>query len=112
MTVKCLDEETKNFIAAAYREGVYDSEELAKLHDVSKRTINRVCVELGVNRVRHYKPRPKNTQMPIEMFEPDSQDIQIPETPVPTVSALTQPPESLMARLWSHIKFCVSYPFK
>lgn len=108
MTVKCLDDEAKNFIAAAYREGVYDSEELAKLHEVSKRTIQRVLVELGVNRARAFHGRkPRDSQMPITMVEPD--EIIIDETPAPT---LPKPPESLMARLWAHIKFCASYPFK
>lgn len=109
MTVKCLDDEAKNFIAAAYREGVYDSEELAKLHDVSKRTIQRVLVELGVNRARAFHGRkPRSPQLPITMA-PDTQDIVIDETPAPT---LPKPPESLIARLWAHIKFCASYPFK
>jgi hypothetical protein len=113
MTVKILNDESKNFIAAAYRERVYDSEELAQRYFVSKRTIQRVLVEMGVNRVRKYRGRKADpTQMPIQMFEPDSQDIQIPETPAPTLSAPLQPPESLMARLWAHIKFCASYPFK
>lgn len=84
MTVKCLDEHTKNFIAAAYREGIYDSDELAKLHFVSKRTINRVCVELGVNKLRVHRPR-KQLELPISM-EPSAEDIQIPEVPAPVVT--------------------------
>lgn len=88
MTVKCLDEHTKNFIAAAYREGIYDSAELAEMNDVSKRTINRVCVELGVNKLRVHRPR---TQLELPMrTKPynaqESHDIQIPEVPAPVVT--------------------------
>jgi hypothetical protein len=113
MTVKILNDESKNFIAAAYRERVYDSEELAQRYFVSKRTIQRVLVEMGVNRVRKYHGRKADpAQMPITM-EPSKadavNDIRIDELPAPT---LPQPPESLMARLWAHIKFCASYPFK
>ena len=108
MTVKILNDESKNFIAAAYHERVYDSEELAQRYFVSKRTIQRVLVEMGVNRVRKYHGRKADpAQMPITMVEPD--EIIIDETPAPT---LPKPPESLMARLWAHIKFCASYPFK
>ena len=84
MTVKCLDEHTKNFIAAAYREGVYDSSELAEINNVSVRTINRVCVELGVNKFRMPRIRTQ-LELPITM-EPSAEDIQIPEVPAPVVS--------------------------
>lgn len=108
MTVKILNDESKNFIAAAYRERVYDSEELAQRYFVSKRTIQRVLVELGVNRVRKYTGRKADpAQMPITMVEPD--EIVIDETPAP---ALPKPQESTLARLWAHVKFCLSYPFK
>jgi len=107
MTVKCLDEHTKNFIAAAYREGVYDTDELAEMNDVSKRTINRVCVELGVNKVRVHRPRTQ-LELPISM-EPSTEDIQIAEVPAPT---LPQPQPSFIARLWAHVKFGLSFPFK
>lgn len=109
MTVKCLDEHTKNFIAAAYREGVYDTDELAEMNDVSKRTINRVCVELGVNKFRVSRPR-KQLELPISM-EPSAEDIQIPEVPAPTLP-LPQPQPSFIARLWAFVKFGLSFPFK
>ena len=118
MTVKCLEQSQKDFIAAAYREHVLDTEELAHMHEVSKRTVQRVLVEMGVNRARVYKGRkPKHHGLPIDMFDPQggqtvfvtkpTQDIVIDEVPAPKPQ-----PQPFFARLWAHVKFCFSYPFK
>jgi predicted component of type VI protein secretion system len=110
MTVKCLDTDQKNFIAAGYRERVFSSEELALQYGVSKRTINRVLVECGVNRIRHCKPRYKDNstmELPIKMFEPN--EIVIDESPAPK----PQPqPEPFIKRLWVFVKHALSFPFK
>ena len=120
MTVKCLEQSQKDFIAAAYREHVLDTEELAHMHEVSKRTVQRVLVEMGVNRARIYKGRkPKHHGLPIDMFDPQggqtvfvdqpkSQDIVIDETPAPVPQPQPQP---FFARLWAHVKQMVRVPF-
>ena len=115
MTVKCLDTNQKNFIAAAYRQRVFGSEELALQYGVSKRTINRVLVECGVNRIRHYKPRYKDNstmELPIKMFEPHEPDeIVIDELPAPTLQPKPEP-EPFIQRLWVFVKRALSIPFK
>lgn len=97
MTVKCLNETDKAEMASLYAAKLCDTDDLAQAYGVSKRTVNRVMVEQGVNHVRHYKHRtPAGHGMPIDMFEPhdDSQDIQIPET-APT-------PDHLLPRAHLH----------
>ena len=66
MTVKCLDQDQKNFIAAGYREGVFDSDELAIMHGVSRRTIQRVLLECGVARSRVFLGRRPKAVKPVE----------------------------------------------
>lgn len=81
MTVKCLDQNQKDFIAAGYRERVFTTDELAVMHGVSIRTIQRILVEMGVNRIRLYrgrKAKPATTAteaFQIDMFEPAPRSI-------------------------------------
>ena len=108
MTVKIIPEADKSEMAQLYAAKLCDTDDLAKAYGVSKRTINRVMVEQGVNHIRVHKPKAKGPDLPITM-EPDAQDIVIDETPAPTLS---KPKESLLARFWAHVKFCLTYPFK
>lgn len=82
MTVKCLDQNQKDFIAAGYRERVFTTDELAVMHGVSIRTIQRILVEMGVNRIRLYRGRkakaaitPTTAGLQIDMFEPAPRSI-------------------------------------
>jgi DNA-binding transcriptional regulator YhcF (GntR family) len=81
MTVKCLDQNQKDFIAAGYRERVFTTDELALMHGVSKRTVQRILVEMGVNRIRFYRGRkakiatPATEALQIDMFEPAPRSI-------------------------------------
>jgi hypothetical protein len=81
MTVKCLDQNQKDFIAAGYRERVFTTDELAVMHGVSIRTIQRILVEMGVNRIRLYRGRKAKIAttateaLQIDMFEPAPRSI-------------------------------------
>jgi hypothetical protein len=122
MTVKCLDQDQKNFIAAGYREGVFDSDELAIMHGVSRRTIQRVLLECGVARSRvFYGRRPKPVEpvkqvervnqvnnLPITMHEP--REVFVPK--LPPFPKPTQPEEPFLKRLWVFVKHALSIPFK
>lgn len=66
MTVKCLDQNQKDFIAAAYRERVFESDELAVMHGVSRRTIQRILLECGVARSRVFLGRRPKAVKPVE----------------------------------------------
>lgn len=80
MTVKCLPDHDKSEIAQLYAAKLCDSDTLAKSYGVSRRTINRVVVEQGVNRIRVCKPRVQPpvyvdssapAELPITMIEPE-----------------------------------------
>ena len=96
MTVKCLPDHDKSEIAQLYAAKLCDSDTLAKSYGVSRRTINRVMVEQGVNRVRVCKPRtqsdatPAPVELPITMIEP----------------------ESFLTRVLRFVKKALSFPFK
>jgi hypothetical protein len=112
MTVKCLEDHEKSEMAQLYAAGLCSSDDLAKAYDVSKRTVNRVMVEQGVNRVRIYKPSSKPSRAQAEMdlpitMEPSSQDIIIDETP----TAQPQQPHFII-RLLQVAKNALAYPFK
>lgn len=70
MTVKCLDQNQKDFIAAAYRERVFESSELAVMHGVSQRTIQRILHECGVARSRVYNGRKPKAVQPQTPYVP------------------------------------------
>jgi hypothetical protein len=80
MTVKCLTEEDKIQIAFSYDVYKQSSSELGINFGVSQRTINRVLVEQGVNKVRAKRikpadiqiaeqPHPKQLELHIDMIE-------------------------------------------
>lgn len=81
MTVKCVHDSEKAEIAQLYTSKLCSSDDLGKAYGVSKRTINRVLVEQGVNRVRapsiRSQPTPVPVQapaeLPITMIEPEPQ---------------------------------------
>jgi len=105
MTVKCVPDQEKQEIAMLYVGKQMSSDELAKAYDVSKRTINRVLVELGVNRVRHYSPRVQG------------QDIIIDETPEPKqldlpITMIDQPEPPFWVRLIQSAKRAFARPFQ
>lgn len=108
MTVKCVPDQEKQEIAMLYVGKQLSSDELAKAYDVSKRTINRVLVEQGVNRVRHCLPRgpraPRDT----------SQDIIIPETSKPQQMELpiTMIESPFWVRLLQSAKRVLARPFQ
>jgi hypothetical protein len=109
MTVKCLEQSQKDFIAAAYRERVLDTDELAHMHEVSKRTVQRVLVEMGVNRARIYKGRKaKPHGLPIDMFEPGPTAFV--EEPKPQPEPAPQP-QPFIKRLWAFVKQAIRIPF-
>jgi hypothetical protein len=68
MTVKCLPENEKQEIAELYAAKLCSSDDLAQVYSVSRRTINRVLVEMGVARTRVHKGR--TVVEPIEMASP------------------------------------------
>ena len=55
MTVRCIGDLQKQAIAFQYRDLRVPVEQIAKEYRVSKRTINRVLVEEGANKVRFHK---------------------------------------------------------
>ena len=69
MTVKCLNETTKSYIAHAYVHENASTDDLAKYNHVSTRTINRVLVEMGVARTPNRKPRTVQTVAPVPYKE-------------------------------------------
>jgi hypothetical protein len=80
MTVKCLTEAHKIHIAFSYDAHKHSSSQLSAEYGVSQRTINRVLVEQGVNRVRAPSiktkptqssavPQPKQLELQIDMIE-------------------------------------------
>ena len=80
MTVKCLGELHKQAIAFQYATLKVPVRDIATEYGVSKRTINRVLVEEGANKVRFKKPLPKTTlppqvqaPLPFEASEPSQQ---------------------------------------
>ena len=89
MTVKCLDQDQKDFIAAAYRERVFESDELATMHGVSRRTIQRILLECGVARSRVFKGRKPKTVQPSAPYVPNP----VMEQPLPVtmVEPVSQP---------------------
>jgi hypothetical protein len=61
MTVKCLCDLHKQNIAFQYGNLKVPVRDIASQYGVSKRTINRVLVEQGANKLRFKKPLPKPT---------------------------------------------------
>lgn len=78
MTVKIIDNVRKAVIAYNYEQGSMTCVEMATEHGVSVRTIQRVLVEMGVNKVINRKPKvqpvPTLTELHIEMIEPSFMD--------------------------------------
>lgn len=73
MTVKCLNETVKTYIAHAYVHENASTDELARFNNVSPRTINRVLVEQGVARTPNRKPRTEQSAAsvtPVEQIAP------------------------------------------
>lgn len=80
MTVKCLCDTHKQNIAFQYRNLKVPVRDIATQYGVSKRTINRVLVEEGANKVRFKKSllkialRPQiQASLPFEASEPSQQ---------------------------------------
>lgn len=74
MTVKIIPAEHKSHIAHLYAHENSSSDDITKLYGVSKRTIQRVLVEQGVNRARVRRTK--------------SEEITICETPAKTETPL------------------------
>jgi hypothetical protein len=70
MTVKKVNEQEKAMIAHMYAYGSTGSDELALKYGVSRRTINRVLVEMGVARTRRVKPKPTPVEQPTPVVVP------------------------------------------
>lgn len=102
MTVKCVSNDLKPLIAHAYAVEGVDSETLALAHDVSKRTIQRILVEQGANKIRASYPRIK-----APLVEPVS--TRTPDLPIIMFEPVSQP---LLSRLFQGIKNALAFAFK
>lgn len=73
MTVKIVPFEHKTYIAHLYAHENAKTDVLAQQYSVSRRTIQRILVEMGVAPVRQQRKVPQyttQTELPITMTEP------------------------------------------
>ena len=81
MTVRCIGDLQKQAIAFQYRDLRVPVEQIAKEYQVSKRTINRVLVEEGANKVRFHKPKQPQLPQPLPIQQELELDLPIEYVP-------------------------------